>query len=55
MRPDRRREDEALLAALAQEPSKAVAEAKRSLDRGLRDAQAVLDDIRAGRAEAHPS
>ncbi len=48
-------EDEALLAALTQELSKAVAEAKRSLDRGLRDAQAVLDDIRAGRAEAHRS
>lgn len=48
-------EDETLLAALTSELGKAVAEAKRSLDRGLRDAQAVLDDIRAGRVEAGQS
>ncbi len=43
-------EEEAVLAALTAELQKAVADAKKSLRSGLNEAQAVLGELRAGRA-----
>jgi hypothetical protein len=45
-------DDEAILAALTGELNKAVIEAKKSLKSGLDEAQSVLAEIRAKRANA---
>ena len=47
-------EEEAVLAGLTAELHQAVAEAKKALRSGLDEAQAVLDELRARRAEALP-
>jgi hypothetical protein len=47
-------EEEAVLAGLTAELHQAVGEAKKALRSGLDEAQAVLDELRAKRAEALP-
>ena len=48
-------DDEAILVAMTGDLNKAVAEAKVSLQSGLDEAQAVLAELRAGRAAASPA
>lgn len=47
-------EEEAILAGLTAELNKAVGEAKKELRSGLDEAQAVLAELRANRAEVLP-